>query len=57
MCYKLQTNLNITDPLLDIARGLEETALEDQLFIDRNIYANVDFYPGIVLRSLGIPSN
>lgn len=57
MCDELLTNLNITDPLLDIARGLEEAALDDQFFIDRNLYPNVDFYSGIVLRAIGIPTN
>ncbi len=45
------------DPLLDIARRLEEVALEDQYFIERNLYPNVDFYSGILLRAMGIPAN
>ncbi len=45
------------DPLLDIARQLEEVALSDNYFIDKNLYPNVDFYSGIVLRAMGIPTN
>jgi citrate synthase len=44
------------DPLLDIARGLEEAALKDPYFVDRKLYPNVDFYSGIIYRALGIPS-
>jgi citrate synthase len=50
---KLQAN----DSLLDIARQLEEVALSDSYFIDRNLYPNVDFYSGIILRAIGIPVN
>ncbi|MBC8317190.1 MAG: citrate synthase [Desulfobulbaceae bacterium] len=45
------------DPLLDIAREIEEVALRDDYFIERNLYPNVDFYSGIIYRALGIPSN
>ena len=45
------------DPLLDIARRLEEIALSDPYFIDRQLYPNVDFYSGIILRAIGIPTN
>jgi len=45
------------DPLLDISRKLEEAALKDSYFIDKNLYPNVDFYSGIVLRAMGIPTN
>ncbi len=45
------------DPLLDIARRLEEVALSDSYFIEKNLYPNVDFYSGIVLRTMGIPTN
>ncbi len=45
------------DPLLDIARRLEEAALEDSYFKDKNLYPNVDFYSGIALRAMGIPTN
>lgn len=43
------------DPLLDLARELEEKALKDEYFIERNLYPNVDFYSGILLRAIGIP--
>ena len=47
--------LNVSDPLLDMARRLEEVALEDSYFKDRNLYPNVDFYSGIIMRAMGIP--
>jgi citrate synthase len=50
-------NLGRHDPLLDIARRLEEYALEDDYFVSRKLYPNVDFYSGILLRALGIPAN
>ena len=49
------SKLKVHDPLLDIARELEEVALEDSYFKDRNLYPNVDFYSGIIMRALGIP--
>jgi len=48
-------HLGIQDPILDIAKGLEKAALEDSYFVDRKLYPNVDFYSGIIYRSLGIP--
>lgn len=51
------TELKITDPLLDIARHLEEIALSDPYFIERKLYPNIDFYSGILYRALGIPTN
>ncbi|SLM32473.1 Citrate synthase 1 [Desulfamplus magnetovallimortis] len=57
MCDKVLAILNIKDPLLDIAMGLEEAALNDTYFQDKNLYPNVDFYSGIVLRAMGIPTN
>ena len=57
MCDSLLEKLNISDPLLDIAIDLEEVALKDPYFIDHNLYPNVDFYAGIVLRAIGIPTN
>jgi citrate synthase len=45
------------DPLLDIARRLEEIALKDEYFIERRLYPNVDFYSGILLRAMGIPTS
>ncbi|MCC6579119.1 MAG: citrate (Si)-synthase, partial [Phycisphaeraceae bacterium] len=52
---KMLSKLGIKDPLLDMARRLEEVALEDSYFKDRNLYPNVDFYSGIILRAMGIP--
>jgi len=52
----LLKELGRNDPLLDIARGLEEIALEDPYFIERRLYPNVDFYSGIILRALRIPT-
>jgi len=49
--------LKIQDPLLDIARELEEIALNDEYFIARKLYPNVDFYSGIIYRAMGIPTN
>ena len=51
----LLDRLGIDDPLLDIARRLERAALEDEFFISRNLYPNVDFYSGIILKAIGIP--
>lgn len=47
--------LGVDDPVLDIARGLEKEALEDDYFVERNLFPNVDFYSGIIYRALGIP--
>jgi citrate synthase len=49
--------LGVTDPLLDIAKSLEQVALEDDFFISRKLYPNVDFYSGVIYRALGIPTN
>lgn len=54
---ELLPRLGVHDPLLDIARRLEEIALEDPYFIERNLYPNVDFYSGIILRAIGIPTD
>lgn len=51
----LLEELNVTDPLLDIAEELEQVALGDDYFVERKLYPNVDFYSGIILRALGIP--
>ena len=48
--------LGISDPILEIAKGLEKEALSDKYFIDRKLYPNVDFYSGIIYRALGIPT-
>jgi citrate synthase len=57
MCDNLLEKLKIEDPLLDVAKKLEEIALKDDYFISHNLYPNVDFYSGIVLRAIGIPTN
>jgi len=49
------TDLGIEDPILDIAKGLEKEALEDDYFVKRKLYPNVDFYSGIIYRAMGIP--
>jgi citrate synthase len=56
-CDKVLGQSQVKDPLLDIARKLEELALADPYFVDRKLYPNVDFYSGIILRTLGIPTN
>lgn len=48
--------LGINDPILDIAKGLEEAALKDEYFVERKLYPNVDFYSGIIYRAMGIPT-
>lgn len=54
-CDEVLAQLNIKDPLLDIAKHLEQAALSDSYFIERKLYPNVDFYSGIIMRGLGIP--
>ncbi len=49
-------DLGVEDPILDIAKGLEQEALSDPYFVDRKLYPNVDFYSGIIYRALGIPT-
>ncbi len=49
--------MGIADPLLDIAKNLEEVALYDEYFIERKLYPNVDFYSGIIYRAIGIPTD
>ena len=55
-CDDILEKLNINDPLLTIAKKLEQVALEDDYFKSRNLYPNVDFYSGIIYRALGIPT-
>jgi citrate synthase len=57
ICHKILKKLNINDPLLEIAQELEAAALKDEYFIEHNLYPNVDFYSGIILRTMGIPTN
>ncbi len=56
-CHDVLDRLNYEDPLLDIAMELEQIAISDPYFIDHNLYPNVDFYSGIMLRAMGIPTN
>jgi citrate synthase len=54
-CDGVLAKLHISDPLLDIAKRLEQAALSDPYFVERKLYPNVDFYSGIIMRALGIP--
>jgi citrate synthase len=54
-CHQLLKKPGMTDPLFDIALRLEDIALKDEYFISRNLYPNVDFYSGLILRAAGIP--
>jgi citrate synthase len=56
-CHEILETLEVSDPLLALAMELEEIALNDEYFIKRNLYPNVDFYSGIIYRAIGIPSN
>ena len=55
-CKRVLDRLGVTDPLLGIAQELEKIALEDEYFVERNLYPNVDFYSGIIYRAMGIPT-
>ncbi|MCF8414783.1 MAG: citrate synthase [Crocinitomicaceae bacterium] len=55
-CDDILEKLNINDPMLAIAKRLEQVALEDEYFKSRNLYPNVDFYSGIIYKALGIPT-
>ena len=57
MCHKVLKKYKIEDPLLEIAMKLEEAALSDDYFVEKHLYPNIDFYSGIVLRAIGIPTN
>ena len=56
-CDKVLKNLKIDTPLLNIAKRLEEIALNDTYFIEKKLYPNVDFYSGLILQAIGIPRN
>ncbi|MBA6338870.1 MULTISPECIES: citrate synthase [unclassified Colwellia] len=56
-CHEVLKELGIKDPLLDVAMALEKVALEDPYFIEKKLYPNVDFYSGIILKAIGIPTN
>lgn len=57
LCDNVLNELGVHDPLLDIAKKLEEVALNDDYFIARNLYPNVDFYSGIIYKAIGIPTD
>lgn len=54
-CDKLLARLQLDDPLFDVAKQLEEVALQDPYFVERKLYPNVDFYSGVIYRAMGIP--
>ncbi|WP_111412567.1 citrate synthase [Billgrantia lactosivorans] len=56
-CDEVLAELGIDDPQLKIAKRLEQIALEDEYFVERKLYPNVDFYSGIILKAMGIPTN
>jgi len=55
-CDEVLKKLGVKDPVLEIAKQLEEIALKDQYFVERKLYPNVDFYSGIIYRAIGIPT-
>ena len=56
-CHEVLKELNQDDPLLDVAMELERIALEDDYFVEKKLYPNVDFYSGIILKAIGIPTS
>jgi citrate synthase len=56
-CHEVLDDLGINDPLLELAMELEKIAREDDYFVERNLYPNVDFYSGIILKAMGFPSS
>ena len=56
-CHDVLAELNVQDPLLDIAMELEKIALEDPYFVEKKLYPNVDFYSGIILKAMGFPTS
>ena len=57
VCHKLMASHKLTDPIFELAQELEEVALNDEYFVERKLYPNVDFYSGIIYRIIGIPRN
>jgi citrate synthase len=55
-CDNVLNKLGVFDPVLDIAKQLEEVALKDPYFVERKLYPNVDFYSGIIYRAIGFPT-
>ncbi|MBL8671357.1 MAG: citrate (Si)-synthase [Alphaproteobacteria bacterium] len=56
-CHEVLSTLGVKDPLLDLAMELERIALEDEYFVQRKLYPNVDFYSGIILKAMGFPTS
>ena len=56
-CHDVLNKLGINDPMLELAMELENMALNDQYFIDKKLYPNVDFYSGIILKAIGFPTS
>lgn len=56
-CHEVLKELGVNDPMLEVAMELERIALEDPYFVERKLYPNVDFYSGIILRAMGIPTS
>ena len=56
-CMEVLESMELSDPLLDIAQELEQRVSNDDYFVSRNLYPNVDFYSGIIYRAMGIPTN
>lgn len=56
-CHDVLADLGVEDPLLDLAMKLEKIALEDDYFVERKLYPNVDFYSGLIYKALGIPTS
>ncbi len=57
LCHRLLAKPGMSDPMFDIALRLEDAALHDEYFLSRNLYPNVDFYSGLILKAAGIPFN
>jgi citrate synthase len=56
MADEVLHHLGVTDPMLEMAKGMEEVALKDDYFVSKKLYPNVDFYSGILYRAIGIPT-
>ena len=56
-CDEVLDELGVNDPLLEIAKQLEDVALNDEYFVERKLYPNVDFYSGVLYRAMGIPTD
>ncbi|MDR8523542.1 MULTISPECIES: citrate synthase [Shewanella] len=56
-CHEVLAELKVNDPLLDVAMELERIALEDEYFVSKKLYPNVDFYSGIIMKAIGIPTS